>query len=67
MQKILLIIFSFLSFALFAENKVDNSKEAKALEWLNNQPLEFIENKEQLFITNSKASLNTNVKIPVFN
>ena len=59
MKNLIFIFFCSLSIALFAgNNKPDKAKEAKAKEWLNNQPLEFIENKGQFTTTDGKAADN---------
>jgi len=48
-----------LSISLMAANKpADKNREAKAREFLNNQPLEFIENKGQFTDTDGKAADN---------
>ena len=51
---ILLLTFSFAAFA--GNNKADRKKEAKAKEWIKNQPLEFIENKGQFMRTDGKTA-----------
>jgi gliding motility-associated-like protein len=59
MKKTLIILLFFLSFSSYAgNNKTDKTKEAKAREWINNQPLEFIENKGQFTNTDGKPADN---------
>lgn len=57
MKNTLIILLLTLSIATFAaNNKVDKNKEAKAREWIKNQPLEFIENKGQFMRTDGKTA-----------
>lgn len=57
MKNTLIILLFFLSFTAFAgNNKADKTKEAKAREWIKNQPLEFVENKGQFMRTDGKAA-----------
>ena len=49
-----MLLFSFAANA--GNNKVDKTKEAKAREWIKNQPLEFVENKGQFMRTDGKAA-----------
>ncbi len=59
MKKLSLVFLCFLSIALFAgNNKIDESKVAKARKWLNNQSLEFIENKGQFIDATGKPAEN---------
>ncbi len=57
MKNTLIILLFFLSFSSFAgNNKADKTNEAKAREWIKNQPLEFVENKGQFMRTDGKAA-----------
>ena len=59
MKTRMIVLFCFLSVALFASNnKIDKTREAKAREWLNNQRLEFTENKGQFTDTDGKPAEN---------
>ncbi|MEI7662289.1 MAG: SBBP repeat-containing protein [Bacteroidota bacterium] len=62
------ILFCILSFSLFAGNgKFDRTKEAKAKEWLKNQPLQFIENRGQFTTGGDKPAENVLFKSSVGN
>ena len=59
MKKIFLILFCILSVTLSANNKKpDKIKEAKAREWVKNQPLEFFENRGQFTNTDGNPADN---------
>jgi hypothetical protein len=59
MKNTFLVLFCLISIALFSSNnKIDKLKEAKAREWLNNQPLEFFENKGQFIDAAGKPAEN---------
>ncbi|MCX6230685.1 MAG: SBBP repeat-containing protein [Bacteroidetes bacterium] len=57
MKLTLLFLYCLISVVLFAGNKtVDIAQQAKAKEWVKNQPLEFIENKGQFTNTDGKQA-----------